>query len=96
MTSIGGVTLLVGLVLLAVSSSDVFNSNEKSSFATAGAVTSILGGGLALGGILLIANRSHEPRVRQGGNDAMLDDVPRRAALAPPAPSTPLGFGFAF
>jgi hypothetical protein len=62
MTSIGGVTALVGIVLLAVASSTKIHSAD---YQTAGLVTSVIGGGLTIGGILIIVNRSHEPRVRQ-------------------------------
>lgn len=89
MTSIGGVTLLVGVVLLAVSSS----LKPSSDFQTAGLVTSVVGGGLTIGGILLIANRSHEPRIRQDTN--VRYDKGNESLLVPPA-ITPLGWTFTF
>ncbi len=95
MTSIGGVTLLVGLVLLAVSSSPTLGGSDKSSLSTAGSVCSLGGGGLMIGGIVLMVTRSQEPRINQDSRDAVWSDGPRRASLAPAPPPT-LGLRFTF
>jgi hypothetical protein len=102
MTSLGGITMLVGLVLVAVAGSSSTAVTNKDGLRTAGGVCLALGGGLTIGGILLMVNRSHEPRVQQQSYDALRgsaeDDAPRRSALAPLGASipTPLSVGFVF
>lgn len=59
MISIGGVTTLVGMLLAAFGASD-----NRDELATAGYVCLAAGGALTFGGIMLIANRSKEPRIR--------------------------------
>jgi hypothetical protein len=100
MTSVGGLTALIGLLLAAVSTSDNLTTNDKSSLGTAGFVCIVIGGGLTVGGILVMVNRSREPRVKQDtdvhyykGREpyGLLDDVPSHARVAIPLPPTPLG-----
>lgn len=62
MTSIGGLTALVGIILSAISLSDVV---DQSAFRTAGIICIGVGGGLTVGGITLITGRTYEPVVRQ-------------------------------
>lgn len=98
MTAIGGLGALVGLVLVAVGSAT--NSSDGDDLRTAGYVTLLVGGGLTVGGIVLIANRSAEPRVKVGEpRGRRAGDSPRttasRASLAaddaaPTRPTAPV------
>lgn len=90
MTSIGGLVAVVGLVLVAVASSD--SVPDRADIRTAGLVCLGVGGGLTLGGIALISNRSQEPRVRQ---DPHVEKATRDAALLPGV-TTPFGVGLSF
>jgi hypothetical protein len=62
MTSLGGITALVGIVLFAVSFADI---RDDQAFRTAGLVCIGIGGGLTVGGITMISGRTYEPVVRQ-------------------------------
>jgi hypothetical protein len=92
MTSIGGLVLLIGTVLTAVGAS----ASSGVDVLTPGLICLGIGGGLTIGGVVLMSNRSKEPRVRQLPRD--LDERGRRgdAVLLPPVAGTPLGFSFAF
>lgn len=95
MTSIGGLTALVGIVLVAVSSSSALTSSDRSGFQVAGTVCLLAGGGLTLGGILLITNRSHEPRIKQGHPSTEWGARdPGLAAALPKAVTLPLAITF--
>jgi hypothetical protein len=59
MISIGGLTALVGLILAGVGAAD-----DRDELSNAGYICLGIGGGLTVGGIALIANRSKEPRIR--------------------------------
>lgn len=61
MTSLGGVTALVGIVLVAVGSA----LSSGSDLRTGGLVCLGIGVGTTIGGITLIANRTYEPNIRQ-------------------------------
>jgi hypothetical protein len=65
MTSLGGLTALVGLILVGVATAS--GSRTAGDLRTAGYVSLLIGGGVALGGIVLIANRSGEARVKVRG-----------------------------
>jgi hypothetical protein len=107
MIVIGGVLALAGVVLVGLGTEH--NGSDKSSL-TAGLVCLGLGGGLGVGGILLLTNRSREPRVKstpyrshrasEGRGETALGDLtegPRRdAQLVLPPSFTPLRLGFAF
>jgi hypothetical protein len=62
MLPIGGILLLAGAVLTAVSAD---RGSSRGGELAGGLVCLALGGGLVVGGILLLANRSHEPRLKQ-------------------------------
>jgi len=64
MTSLGGLTALVGIVLAAVSLADS-TYIDTSAFRTAGLICIGIGGGLTVGGITMITGRTYEPVVRQ-------------------------------
>lgn len=109
MTSIGGVFLLIGTVLMAAAS-DARSSPGERALVTGGVVCLVLGAGLAIPGILLITNRSREPRVRTdphrrgheySRDDTLLMDVAEARRIQPttglvPVAITPLRLGFAF
>lgn len=63
MISAGGVTALCGLIVLALS--DLSRSSERGQVRLVGGVVTALGAGLVIGGIVLLANRSREPRTTQ-------------------------------
>jgi hypothetical protein len=92
MSSIGGLVLLIGTALTAIGA----NNRVGADLLTPGLICLGIGGGLTIGGIVLISNRSKEPRVRQLPRD--LDERGRRgdAVLLPPVAGTPLGFSFTF
>lgn len=107
MVSLGGLTAIVGLVLFAIGGSSTTTSSDRGGLRTAGGVCLALGGGLTVGGILLMANRSHEPRVKQENFDhdpsadrptraAFLDDAARPSPPLPAVIGTPLGFDVTF
>jgi hypothetical protein len=79
MASIGGFTALVGVILLAVAATPNRNSADLE---TPGWVCLLAGGGLTLGGIILIAKRTHEPRVRENEHTPSKESRPiaRRGA----------------
>jgi hypothetical protein len=93
MTSIGGLTALVGLILLAVSTSSAIPDHQA--IGTAGTVCTAVGLGLTIGGVLIIANRSQEPRIRQEPS-LRYDEAPRQTWLAPKVVPTPLGLSLSF
>lgn len=62
MTSIGGLTALVGLVLTLVSFADI---RDEQAIRTAGLITLGVGGGLTAGGVTMITSRTYEPVVKQ-------------------------------
>lgn len=109
MTSLGGVTALVGVMLLALQSamdSAVSSGGSSGSDEVGVAGWGCLGVGsaVAIGGIVLITSRSTEPRVNQSpygaraaGNRALFEDAAsnRRREL-PATPSAPFGVSFAF
>lgn len=88
MTSLGGLTLLVGIVLTAVSTSSHVQS--QSTMRSAGVVCMGLGGAATAGGIVMITNRTYEPKIRQ------LPYEPSRFSSIVPAPTTPFSLTFAF
>lgn len=104
MASTGGAVALIGLLLVAVSKL----SNNESDTRTAGWVTTGVGASLAIGGVVLIASRSREPRLKQTehtpspyyAKDApsrvAFDAPPRDAPSLTPAAFTPLTIGFQF
>jgi hypothetical protein len=65
MTSIGGLTALVGVVLTLVSFSDVFGGNNRPQVRTVGLVCIGIGAGLTIGGVSMITGRTYEPFVKQ-------------------------------
>lgn len=107
MVSLGAPTALVGLILLAVSG---IGSSSDADLRTAGLVVLGVGGAVTVGGIALIANRSHEPRIREdehGGDRAeratdsranvFASDVATLRHASPVAPAfTPLTWGLSF
>lgn len=109
MTSIGGIFLLIGTILTAAAN-DARSSTGERALVTGGVVCLVIGAGLAIPGILLIANRSREPRVRTDPHrrghdysreDTLLMDVANARRLEPttglvPVAITPLRFGFSF
>lgn len=62
MTSLGGLTALVGIVLFAVSFADI---RDDQALRTAGLVCIGIGGGLTVGGITMITGRTYEPVLKQ-------------------------------
>jgi hypothetical protein len=62
MTSIGGLTALVGIVLTAVSFADI---RDDQAIRTAGLVCLGLGAGLTVGGVTMITGRTYEPVVKR-------------------------------
>lgn len=63
MISAGGVTALCGLIILALS--DLSSKRERGQVQVIGGVVTAIGAGLVIGGIVLLANRSREPRITQ-------------------------------
>jgi hypothetical protein len=87
MTSIGGLTALVGLVLFAVgATSSTFSELEIPGFVCMG-----VGAGLTAGGLALISGRSHEPRVEEAPHDreALLARWRTAEARSPTMPLPP-------
>lgn len=109
MTSIGGIFLLIGTVLTAAAN-DARSSSSERALVTGGVVCLVLGAGLAIPGILLMTNRSREPRVRTdphrrsheySRDDTLLMDVAETRRVQPttglvPVAMTPLRLGFSF
>ena len=94
MTSIGGFFALIGVVLLAVAGDE--KSNSKTGLVTGGLVCLVLGAGLGIPGVLLISNRSREPRVKSDPYKRDNDErISREDSLLPVA-HTPLRLGFSF
>ncbi len=87
MTSLGGLALVVGIVLTAVSTLNTFN---QSSFRTAGIISLGLGAGATAGGILMITGRTWEPRIKQ------MPYEPSRFAGVVPAATTPFSLTLSF
>lgn len=88
MTSLGGLTLIVGIVLTAVSTSSAVSS--QSSLRTAGVICMGLGGATTAGGIVMITGRTYEPRIKQ------MPYEPSRFASVVPAPATPFSLTLSF
>ena len=63
MIAAGGITAVIGLVLFAVSTDT--SSDDSESRRNAGLLTTVLGGGLAVAGVVVMSNRLTAPRVRQ-------------------------------
>jgi hypothetical protein len=98
MTSIGGLTAVIGILLAAVSLADI---NNQAAFRTAGLVCIGIGGGLTVGGITLITGRTYEPVVKQQHFDnSRWATVQSPVAIVPtaalPAVTTPLSFTVSF
>ena len=88
MTSLGGLTAVVGLLLLAASA--LSSARTAADVRTAGYVTLAVGGGVAIGGIVIIANRSEEARVKVRGRAGYASgDVDAPADARVRGPSTP-------
>lgn len=103
MIASGGIVAFVGLILVAVSADT--KSSTHVDLTTSGLVCLLGGGALTAGGIVLIANRSREPRlehephgIRDRAGTFQSDTLVAKARdqLTPPVPATPLGFSFAF
>jgi hypothetical protein len=94
LVAIGGLTALIGGILVAVAAEGK-GSDEK--LMTPGLITLAAGGGLTVGGIFLLTNRTSEPRVHEYGGQgrAPLSSTGERTALAPPA-LTPLSWAVQF
>jgi hypothetical protein len=89
MTSMGGITALIGIALFAISFADI---RDDQAFRTAGLVCIGIGGGLTIGGITLITGRTYEPVVKQ-----LPYENSRWATLPLPAvATTPLSFTVTF
>lgn len=88
MTSLGGLTFIVGVVLAAISTSSFVNN--PSSVRTAGIVCMGVGGATTAGGIVLITGRTWEPRIKQ------MPYEPSRFATLAPAPATPFSLTLSF
>jgi hypothetical protein len=90
LTIVGGLTALIGLVLVGVAAGDRGDEDLMSP----GLITLAVGGGLTVAGIFLIAGRSSEPRVRE-----LAQQQSRRALfrsdLATLHGSSPAGAAFA-
>lgn len=86
MVSLGGATALCGLLVLALSDLSR-SSRDRSQAQVIGGVVTALGAGLVIGGIVLLANRSREPRITQestpagGPREKGAIDVPVRSAF---------------
>lgn len=109
MVSIGGIFAIAGIALTALSTEE---RSSKTGTLTGGLVCLGLGVGLGLPGILLITNRSQEPKVkgnphrdrydrygRYGRNESLLADVAEaqhRDPVTTAAAITPLRLGFSF
>jgi len=93
MTSIGGLTAIVGIVLAAVS---LANVRDPSAFRTAGFICLGVGGGLTIGGITLITGRTYEPVVKQMPYDNSRWANVSAPVVPLPAITTPLSFTVAF
>jgi hypothetical protein len=87
MTSLGGLALVVGIVLTAVSTLNTYN---QSSLRTAGIISLGLGAGATAGGILMITGRTWEPRIKQ------MPYEPSRFAGLVPAATTPFSLTLSF
>jgi hypothetical protein len=92
--SVGGAAALIGAGLVAMKSIGHRSSDESSSTDTIGGIMFLSGAAVAGVGVVLLLNRSYEPRVRQG----ISDRPSAAAALAPflPATMTPFSLTFAF
>ena len=88
MTSLGGLTFIVGVALAVVSTWSVVTN--QASLRTAGIICMGLGGGTTAGGILLMTNRTWEPRIKQ------MPYEPNRFATIVPAPATPFSLTLSF
>lgn len=88
MTSLGGLTALVGIVLTAVSFADI---RDEQAIRTAGLVTLGIGAGLTIGGIAMITGRTYEPVVKQ-----MPYENSRWANVPLPAVAQPFSLTIAF
>lgn len=90
MTSIGGLTVVVGLILelIALAPSEFV---DKSGFRTAGLICLGVGGGLTVGGIAMITGRTYEPVVKQTPQENS-----RWAGVPLPTAHTPLSLTITF
>lgn len=88
MTSIGGLTALVGLVLTAISFADI---RDEQAIRTAGLVTLGIGAGLTAGGVTMIVGRTYEPVVKQ-----QRFENSRWAQVPLPAVTQPFSFTITF
>jgi hypothetical protein len=98
MTSIGGITILLGIVFTALSFADSTFIDEGA-WRTAGLICLGLGGGLTVGGIALISNRTYEPVVKQStwADRRSGAETPRSWASVPlPSATTPLSLTVTF
>ena len=106
MMGAGGAFAVVGLLMLSVA--EIGRGASGDGFKTAGYVVLGIGAVSAVGGLLWLLNRSHEPRTydsptrRQvyGRAETLLGDVatlrPRDPSTSVPPPATPLRYGFTF
>jgi hypothetical protein len=97
MTSIGGLVMIIGIALTAISFADSTLIDE-SAFRTAGLICLGLGGGLTVGGVVLISGRSYEPVVKQDSWETRRGAVETRSWASVPLPSatTPFSLSVTF
>jgi hypothetical protein len=88
MTSLGGLTALVGVILTAVSFAAI---NDQQAIRTAGLVCLGIGGGLTVGGVTMIVGRTYEPVVRQ-----LPYENSRWASVPLPTATTPFSLTLTF
>jgi len=81
MMGVGGASILSGLILVAISDIDTLDGRSNLSLDTMGYVFIGVGAGLAVGGLVWLIARSHEPRVEawtyKGEEPARYDDRDR-------------------
>ncbi len=100
LTSLGGVTFLVGIILTALGASHATDRTDD--LLLPGLITLGAGGGLTIGGLVMLSNVSKEPRVRQEPRDRFEHDEERRSdrEISASLPRVPgarvpvLGFAF--
>ncbi len=85
MTSIGGIVTLIGGIILAIAAT----RDNDDGLATGGWITFAAGAGLTLGGVLMIARRSREPRVREDEHAPAGASRPIAALGEPRVPALP-------
>ena len=92
MVSIGGLTTLIGAIIFGASFTNPDNGSQ--SLREGGLVTTLIGGGLTVGGILLINARSSQPRVEQRRADITTPNLAEERVFPPSRQVVTWGLSF--